>query len=137
MAYVPYILPVAFVLLVVWPLLTFLRARHILPGLFAEEWQDHVAKYYVVLLCSIGALALGVWSSPALWSSFTQFLFIVLFIFVAVVLAYGLLLGIAIISWTRWMKNTLVGFCRQCGYNLKGNVTGRCPECGKRVFDPD
>ena len=22
------------------------------------------------------------------------------------------------------------GLCVQCGYNLTGNVTGRCPECG-------
>ncbi|MFQ5429465.1 MAG: hypothetical protein ACE5E1_04060 [Phycisphaerae bacterium] len=22
------------------------------------------------------------------------------------------------------------GKCRQCGYNLTGNVSGRCPECG-------
>ena len=22
------------------------------------------------------------------------------------------------------------GFCRQCGYDLTGNITGRCPECG-------
>jgi len=23
--------------------------------------------------------------------------------------------------------------CRQCGYNLTGNVSGRCPECGKDI----
>jgi purine-cytosine permease-like protein len=22
------------------------------------------------------------------------------------------------------------GFCRHCGYNLRGNVSGVCPECG-------
>ncbi len=22
------------------------------------------------------------------------------------------------------------GHCRNCGYNLTGNVSGRCPECG-------
>ena len=25
------------------------------------------------------------------------------------------------------------GHCRKCGYNLTGNVSGRCPECGKKV----
>jgi DNA-directed RNA polymerase subunit RPC12/RpoP len=24
------------------------------------------------------------------------------------------------------------GHCRKCGYNLTGNVSGRCPECGAR-----
>ncbi len=27
------------------------------------------------------------------------------------------------------------GFCRKCGYNLTGNVSGRCPECGREVPD--
>ena len=26
--------------------------------------------------------------------------------------------------------------CRHCGYNLTGNVSGRCPECGKET-NPD
>ena len=26
-----------------------------------------------------------------------------------------------------WIRH---GCCRQCGYNLTGNVSGRCPECG-------
>jgi len=25
------------------------------------------------------------------------------------------------------------GHCRQCGYNLTGNVSGRCPECGREI----
>lgn len=25
------------------------------------------------------------------------------------------------------------GHCRKCGYNLAGNVSGRCPECGTGV----
>lgn len=26
-----------------------------------------------------------------------------------------------------------MGLCIKCGYNLTGNVSGRCPECGKEV----
>ena len=25
------------------------------------------------------------------------------------------------------------GRCRRCGYDLTGNVSGRCPECGERI----
>jgi len=28
-------------------------------------------------------------------------------------------------------------FCRSCGYNLRGNVTGVCPECGTRWGDEE
>ncbi len=27
----------------------------------------------------------------------------------------------------------LPGQCKNCGYNLPGNVSGRCPECGKAI----
>jgi len=29
----------------------------------------------------------------------------------------------------------LPGYCINCGYNLAGNTTGVCPECGKRFPD--
>ena len=25
------------------------------------------------------------------------------------------------------------GHCRHCGYNLTGNISGRCPECGEEA----
>ena len=30
----------------------------------------------------------------------------------------------------RWIP---AGHCRECGYNLTGNVSGVCPECGKKT----
>jgi len=27
------------------------------------------------------------------------------------------------------------GHCQRCGYNLRGNVSGRCPECGKPISE--
>ena len=32
-------------------------------------------------------------------------------------------------------RRTAKDHCQQCGYNLKGNISGRCPECGRAVLD--
>jgi hypothetical protein len=32
------------------------------------------------------------------------------------------------IAWT----GPRVGHCAYCGYDLRGNTAGRCPECGRR-----
>lgn len=29
------------------------------------------------------------------------------------------------------------GYCRGCGYNLVGNTSGRCPECGRHVTEAE
>lgn len=33
------------------------------------------------------------------------------------------------VLWWRGRKRQHEGHCRQCGYNMTGNVSGRCPEC--------
>jgi hypothetical protein len=37
------------------------------------------------------------------------------------------------ILWWRDRRRLPPGHCRQCGYNLTGNVSGVCPECGTPV----
>jgi hypothetical protein len=38
-----------------------------------------------------------------------------------------------------WYRNRRPppGHCQKCGYNLTGNVSGRCPECGEAVRPPE
>ncbi len=50
---------------------------------------------------------------------------------------YPLLL-MAIPSALLWRRHrlTLPGHCSQCGYNLTGNTSGVCPECGIDVEEP-
>jgi hypothetical protein len=35
--------------------------------------------------------------------------------------------------WHRDRRAHPAGHCRTCGYNLTGNVSGRCPECGEVI----
>jgi hypothetical protein len=35
--------------------------------------------------------------------------------------------------WWRDRRRIPPGHCRKCGYNLTGNVSGVCPECGERI----
>jgi hypothetical protein len=39
---------------------------------------------------------------------------------------------LAILSW-RLRRPPPPGYCRNCGYDLTGNVSGVCPECGSEV----
>jgi len=42
----------------------------------------------------------------------------------------GALVGLLVDRWRRPRKHHGAPQCPQCGYNLTGNVSGRCPECG-------
>lgn len=40
----------------------------------------------------------------------------------------------ALAAWLWWRdRQPPVGHCQKCGYNLTGNTSGRCPECGVAV----
>jgi membrane protein implicated in regulation of membrane protease activity len=45
---------------------------------------------------------------------------------------FAIILLILMILWRR-MKPRPPGHCQNCGYDLTGNVSGRCPECGEPV----
>lgn len=44
------------------------------------------------------------------------------------------LLGVR--TWRRRGDQGRTGMCRSCGYNLTGNTSGRCPECGAEILKP-
>jgi hypothetical protein len=50
---------------------------------------------------------------------------------IAIPLWFPLLLALipTVYLW-RTDRRRLPGFCKKCGYNLTGNETGKCPECG-------
>ncbi len=37
------------------------------------------------------------------------------------------------VLWWRDRRGVLPGYCQKCGYNLTGNISGRCPECGEAI----
>jgi DNA-directed RNA polymerase subunit RPC12/RpoP len=49
----------------------------------------------------------------------------------------GAAVGVALIMASLWLPARpppRSGICRHCGYDLTGNISGRCPECGLRVL---
>ena len=41
-----------------------------------------------------------------------------------------------VLAWRR-LRRPLPGHCQKCGYDLTGNVTGKCSECGSRLGSDD
>lgn len=46
---------------------------------------------------------------------------------------WSLLLFFGAATWLLRSKRIAPGHCTRCGYDLTGNVSGRCPECGSAV----
>lgn len=48
----------------------------------------------------------------------------------------GLLLSASALAWTRRFRRRVEpGRCSACQYDLTGNMSGACPECGKPIKD--
>jgi peptidoglycan/LPS O-acetylase OafA/YrhL len=59
-----------------------------------------------------------------------------IFLFVWLIAATtGLIIGLLAIRREERRKKVIFSrrFCRHCSYNLTGNVSGACPECGEKV----
>ena len=51
------------------------------------------------------------------------------FIGVPLSILTGFLVGIPITTWSQQRQGT----CTKCNYNLRGNISGRCPECSEPI----
>ncbi len=89
--------------------------------------RGNIVAVIPLFLCSIAGVskALRWLHSMPLWAT-------------ACVAALGLFQGLAL--WSAllaqtyiWRRRLATGICLRCGYNLTGNVSGICPECGTRV----
>lgn len=55
-----------------------------------------------------------------------------IFAFMPIWLIGGGVMAISFLS--AFVADEPASCCTRCGYNLRGNITGRCPECGAKVF---
>ena len=51
-------------------------------------------------------------------------------------LPFGLAFVPATILVIRYRRRTVEGHCQKCDYDLTGNESGRCPECGTKIESP-
>lgn len=77
--------------------------------LFNKTWED------------------GIWPHFA-WNNSNPMVFVPLWLVLAIAVP------LTIWAWVR-SRRPPPGCCRKCGYDLTGNVSGRCPECGVTVGD--
>ena len=91
------------------------------PYLFNSICSAGVSGLLWMVVCSIESRSISnVWPiALAIW--------FLLFMPVA------FLVGIPILLLWPKPKPIPHGHCRNCGYNLTGNVSGICPECGERI----
>ncbi|MCB9850954.1 MAG: hypothetical protein H6817_09660 [Phycisphaerales bacterium] len=54
-------------------------------------------------------------------------------IVVGVFATFPLSAAVGVFAPVAWRKRLVPGRCGRCGYDLTGNTTGVCPECGARV----
>ena len=57
---------------------------------------------------------------------------ILLFLFGAIVILFVVSIGFLCFRWHR-RRQPPPGHCQKCGYDLTGNVSGVCPECGTPI----
>src|SRR5688500_10199075 len=76
------------------------------------------------------------WSRPALAAAYPWGGNVLLFVGQVVASFSGVLFGVPLMRRRRREASMKAGLCPSCGYDLTGNVSGTCPECGAGAPSP-
>ncbi|MBN2562782.1 MAG: hypothetical protein JXQ75_17805 [Phycisphaerae bacterium] len=90
------------------------------------KWVGTVIGLAFLVLC-----ALVSWGVPILPVSGTVLL---IFVFYGILLSLSFGIPASMLWWYEW-RRIPAGHCRECGYDLTGNTSGICPECGTPIAD--
>lgn len=127
-----------FVLPSLMPLCGYWIGRYRFGPAFRERERDGLRSYYIFLALSGGSLALSVLLASRLSiadASSIQFWIINLAVVCSAVLLLGLLMTGPVLFIDYVKERPPPGGCYACGYDLTGNASGICPECGTRIKD--
>ena len=120
------------------PVLGYLIGRRRGGDLFVTQQRPGLVSFYRVLLigsslCLVFCLVMVIADPiPTVVSTMATGFAVLAGIFVLEMILIGLgLFGSLIFAGRHYPP----GHCRRCGYNLYGNKSGRCPECGKSISE--
>lgn len=118
--------------IVLWDFLGFIAELGALFVPSSARGNDSTGNSLVARLFAAGAILLlsicGIWA-------FVHFPGAAMKVILATLLVAFVMTILACFSFLKYQRRATFarGFCRSCGYNLTGNTSGKCPECGQRL----
>jgi hypothetical protein len=91
----------------------------------------HLTGYSWEFWCMVGSWL--VWLGLLMTSMAFHLHWLLISLPIAAVLIWPMLIVLSIVAMRRNAELVwgLHGLCKRCGYDLRGNDSGRCPECGE------